>query len=78
MRDISVAYKNVDGLHVFTSPDVTGFYVASMNPREAFEEVGEGLALLLHLNEGIDVDIQSSMDVEVFLNLIGANDARDA
>ena len=70
--EISVKYRNVEGMHVFTSPDVKGFYVASMDAREAFEEVSAGLQILLRLNERIDAKVAPTMSVDDFLSLVGA------
>jgi hypothetical protein len=75
---ISVKYRNIDGMHIFTSPDVRGFYVASTDPREAFEEVSCGLQIILRLNENVDARVEPVMAVEDFLRLIGVGDARSS
>ena len=41
-------------IHVFTSDDVYGLYVASRDAREAFSNVAPAIGLLVKLNEGIN------------------------
>lgn len=55
---IVVHYRTIEDLHVFTSPDVYGLYVADKDPQAAFERVAPSLVHLLKLNEGIDGTVE--------------------
>lgn len=71
MHAISVTYRNLDGVHVFTSPDVKGLYVASADPKEAFECVSEGIETLLRLNDGKDMAVEPAITLAEFLGHLG-------
>ena len=51
---IRVTYRFIDGLHVYTSDDVYGLYVANRDPRRAYDAVAPSLQRLISLNEGMD------------------------
>lgn len=70
---ITVEYRNVDGLHVFTSGEVPGLYVAAGDPKEAFECVSEGISLHLRLNRGETVSVEPAISVGEFLQWIGVS-----
>ena len=44
---VAVEYRFIDGYHVFTSRDVYGLYVASKDPRKAFDGVAPAIQQLL-------------------------------
>jgi hypothetical protein len=71
---IKVDYRNIDGVHVFTSHEVPGLYVASADAREAFESVSEGISLHLKLNKDLDITVDAAMSADEFLRFIGAAD----
>jgi hypothetical protein len=48
---VQVMYRNVDGVHVFTSEDIRGLYVAARDLRQAYEEVPQALHDLLKFNK---------------------------
>jgi hypothetical protein len=52
---VSVGYRFVDGYHVFTSQDARGLYVASRDPRKAYESVAEVLQELMARQNGVSV-----------------------
>lgn len=66
---ISVGYRFVDGYHVFTSQDVRGLYVASRDPRKAYDSVAEVLQVLVSKQSGEAlVEIVPTMTFEEWLN----------
>jgi hypothetical protein len=70
---INVEYRNIDGVHVFTSDEARGLYVACADPREAFQSVSGGISLHYEFNEKREVKVSPSMTVEEFLGWIGAD-----
>ncbi len=58
---IDVSYRYVDGYHVFTSNEVRGLYVASMDARKAYNDV----AVLL--KELVEQKVKASCMVEAVL-----------
>jgi len=47
---VSVQYRNQDGWHVFTSNDMAGLYVASLDARSAYEDVPVAVKRLIELD----------------------------
>ena len=47
-----IAYRYVDGYHVFTSDDIQGFYVATKNPDLAVSQIVAGVSAILSHNLG--------------------------
>ena len=67
---VSVGYRFVDGYHVFTSQDVRGLYVASRDPRKAYENVAEVLQELMAKQIGVSkVEAVQTMTFEEWLSL---------
>src|SRR5260370_120274 len=64
---ISVRYRFVDGYHVFTSQDVRGLYVASKDPRKAYDDVADVLHELVSRQSGVDVEIVPTLTFEEWL-----------
>ena len=58
---IRVHYRYVDGLHVYTSDDVYGLYVANRDAEAAYAAVGPSLQHLIKLNENIDLRIEPAL-----------------
>ena len=72
MRDgtfvtINVQYRNVEGYHVFTSDDVGGLYIASKDPRKAFDDLKPAIELLVRKNEGFDCVVEHAMTYRDFM-----------
>jgi hypothetical protein len=65
---ISVRYRFVDGYHIFTSPDVRGLYVASRDPRNAYDSVAEVLQELASRQSGVPVEIVPTLTFEEWIN----------
>jgi len=65
---ISVGYRFVDGYHIFTSQDVRGLYVASRDPRKAYDDVAEVLQVLASKQSGIAVEIVPTLTFEEWLD----------
>ena len=65
---ISVRYRFTDGYHIFTSKDVRGLYVASRDPRKAYDDVAEVLQALATKQSGVEVEIVPTMSFEEWLN----------
>lgn len=58
---IRVTYRFIDGVHVYTSDDVYGLYVADRDPQRAYEKVAPSLARLIKLNEGLTCKIEPAL-----------------
>ena len=70
---VQVMYRNIDGVHVFTSDDVRGLYVADRDLRRAYSEVADALRDLMKY-QGVDVSYDPEMYVEDFVRFVGATD----
>ena len=64
---INVQYRYFEGYHVFTSDDVDGLYIASKDPRKAFDDVKPAIELLVRKNEGFDCVVESAMSYRDFM-----------
>lgn len=51
---INLKYAFREGYHIFTSPDLSGFYVASKDAEKAISEIPEAIKLLMKLNQGVE------------------------
>jgi hypothetical protein len=58
---IWVTYRFIDGLHVYTSDDVYGLYVANQDPERAYNAVAPSLQKLINLNEGMNCRIEPAL-----------------
>jgi hypothetical protein len=67
---VRVTYRNLDGVHVFTSEDVRGLYVAGRDIRQAYEEVPQALHELLKYNK-IDASYEAVMSTDEFVRFVG-------
>jgi hypothetical protein len=56
---IRVAYRFIEGYHVYTSDDVYGLYIA--NPDAAYSAIAPSLAKLIKLNEGIACHVEPAL-----------------
>lgn len=61
---ILVEYKNADGWHVFTAQSLPGLYVASKNPRRAYDDVATAIQMLLKLDLGIKCEVVPETTLE--------------
>lgn len=68
-QTVYVKYCNLDGVHVFTSDDVTGLYVANRDLRDAYGLVGEAIGRLLDESSYVP-----AMDFNSFARFLGAQD----
>ena len=68
ITSIMIEYKHVEGWHVFSSAELPGLYVASMDAREAFNDVATAIAKLLELNDGIKCKVEPELSFEDFIN----------
>jgi hypothetical protein len=64
---VYVQYRFMEGYHVFTSKDVEGLYVASQDPRKAYESLKPAIELLIRENEGINCEIEHAVSLPEFL-----------
>jgi hypothetical protein len=58
---IRVAYRFIDGYHIYTSDDVYGLYVASQDAQKAYAAVAPSLQKLIELNEGITCQVEPAL-----------------
>jgi hypothetical protein len=54
---VCVKYQHRDGWHVFTSPDMPGLYIASKEPRAAYEDVPIAVKRLIELDFNCTCDV---------------------
>jgi hypothetical protein len=47
---VNVKYQHRDGWHIFTSPEIPGLYIASKDPRSAYEDVPVAVKRLIELD----------------------------
>ena len=73
---IAVAYKHVEGWHVFTSEELPGLYVASRNAERAYSDVAIAIQKLLKLDFGQDVTVAPESPLSVFLAQRGTRQRR--
>jgi hypothetical protein len=66
---VRVTYRNIDGIHVFTSDDVRGLYVADRDPRQAFEQVSEALHEIMKF-KGVQASYKAAITADEFLRLV--------
>lgn len=57
----------MDGYHVFTSEDVRGLYVASKDPKKAFDQVAPTLAMLLERKLGAACEVLTAETFDEFM-----------
>ena len=70
LATVAVEYRYIDGYHVFTSNDVYGLYVASKDPRKAYDAVAPAIQQLLSVNEGISCSVEKSLSLKQFLQTL--------
>lgn len=63
---VRVQYANRDGWHIFTSPDVHGLYVASKNPRDAYDDVPLALQRIMELDFSCECEVTRPLTFEQF------------
>lgn len=67
---VAVEYRFIDGYHVFTSRDVYGLYVASRDPRKAYDAVAPAIKQLLSVNEGVSCSVEATLSLQQFLEAL--------
>ena len=50
-RTLQIEYREIEGYHIFTSPDVFGLYIATKDPARAQALIAPAVVELLRLNE---------------------------
>lgn len=67
---VAVEYRFIDGYHVFTSRDVYGLYVASRDPRKAYDAVAPAIQQLLSANEGVSCSVEATLSLQQFVDAL--------
>jgi hypothetical protein len=67
---IRVTYRFIDGLHVYTSEDVYGLYVANQDPQRAYDAVAPSLQKLICLNEGMNCRVEPALTYSELLRSV--------
>lgn len=75
VTSILVEYKNVEGWHVFSSPDMVGLYVASKEAEVAYNDVSVAIQKLMRLNSGVEVQVTPALSFCDFMRSIRAEEA---
>lgn len=63
---VNVQYRHRDGWHIFTSTDMAGLYIASRDPRAAYEDVPVGVRRLIELDFGCKCDVTRAQSFDTF------------
>ncbi len=58
---LRVAYRFIDGYHVYTSDDVYGLYVANRDAGKAYDAIAPSLEKLIQLNDGITCRVEPAL-----------------
>lgn len=75
---VKVVYQKIEGWHVFTSPDLEGLYVASPDPRRAYDDVGTAIRNLKYFNEDQRVtSLKAPITLKEFLKLVRAFEGKE-
>ena len=64
---LNVGYRFIDGYHVFTSDEVDGLYVASKDPRRAYDDVRHAIKMLVLANDGVRINVDPMLNMREFL-----------
>lgn len=73
---VLVQYRYVEGLHVFTSTDVEGLYIADRDPHAAFERVAPAIRFLVKENEKVECGVEPAANFREFLMQLRAGASR--
>ncbi len=68
--EINVRYRFLDGHHIFTSDQVDGLYVASADPRKAYDDVIHAIRMLVLVNDGVSIRVRKPMTLKNFLQYV--------
>jgi hypothetical protein len=66
---VNVEYKHRDGWHVFTSPDLHGLYIASQDPKAAYDDVPVAIQALIELDYSCRCTVTRALPFEEFAEL---------
>jgi hypothetical protein len=58
---IRVTYRFIDGMHIYTSDDVYGLYVADRDAQRPYDAVAPSLQKLIRLNEGVECQVEPAL-----------------
>ena len=64
---IDIVHRVVDDWHVFTSDEIFGLYVASEDPKQAYDMLAPAVEELLRLNEGLEVRAEAMFTLQELL-----------
>lgn len=67
VTSIGVQYKHAEGWHVFFSDDLPGLYVASEDPRKAYDDIAPAIEKLIKLDTGVTVTAEPQLSFEQWL-----------
>lgn len=67
---INVQHKYRDGWHVFYSDDMPGLYVASDDPRKAYDDIAPSIEKLIKLDTGVSVTAKPQLSFDEWLVVI--------
>lgn len=70
VTSIGVQYKHAEGWHVFFSDDLPGLYVASEDPRKAYDDIAPAIEKLIKLDTGVTVTAEPQLSFEQWLAVL--------
>jgi hypothetical protein len=65
---LNVQYRFIDGHHVFTSEEVDGLYVASQDPRRAYDDLSHAIKQLVLMNDHVSIELSPMLNFREFLS----------
>lgn len=65
---IEVTHKEVDGNHIFEAEQMPGLYIASADPRVAFEAIAPAIEKLIKLDTGMVVRVAPEIPFTKFIS----------
>jgi hypothetical protein len=72
-RALHIEYREIEGYHIFTSPDVFGLYIATKDAARAQAQIAPAVVELLKLNEKLVGSIECTPQLGDFIATFRSN-----
>lgn len=70
---IEVRYRLVEGMHIFDSAQMPGFYVAHRDPKRAFDDIAPTIEKLVRLDNAIECKVTAEIPFSQFIGNVRAD-----
>jgi len=67
---VNVTYRHRDGWHVFISPEIPGLYIASQDPKAAYEDVPVAVRRLIELDLNCKCEVVRAAPFDSFAHAV--------